>query len=70
MRHVLRLFVGATLCIAANACASVKDKTAPCRRPADLTALVEEPRRECGPMRAVNDPEHAFAMIGLIEGVQ
>lgn len=43
---------------------AAKDKTAPCKRPANLTSYVPDPRQECGPMRSVNsDAEAAFAAI-------
>lgn len=48
-------------------CGTVKEKTAPCKRPAHLTSFVEDPRRECPLMHAVNDPAAAFAAIGVGE---
>ncbi len=51
-----------------SACAAVKDKTAPCKRPAELSSYVRDPRRECGPMHPINDPALAFAAIGVIDG--
>jgi len=35
-------------------CGTVKEKTAPCKRPANLTSFAEDPRRDCGPMALVN----------------
>ncbi|MBY3101279.1 hypothetical protein HFO69_26820 [Rhizobium laguerreae] len=46
-------------------CGTVKEKTAPCKRPADLSSYANDPRRDCGPMRAVNGPAAAFAVLGL-----
>ncbi|WP_226951473.1 hypothetical protein [Rhizobium terrae] len=48
-------------------CGTVQEKTAPCKRPANLTSFAEDPRRECPGMRAVNDPTVAFAAIGIEE---
>ncbi|WP_421405568.1 hypothetical protein [Agrobacterium fabrum] len=46
-------------------CGTVKEKTAPCKRPAELTSYAEDPRQSCGPMREVNDRTAAFAAIGF-----
>jgi hypothetical protein len=41
-----------------------KEKTAPCKRPANLTSYAEDPRQECGPMTSVNgNPSEALAAI-------
>lgn len=48
-------------------CGTVKEKTAPCKRPANLTSYAPDPRRDCPTMRAVNDPTAAFAAIGITE---
>jgi len=62
---VLALFIvafGITGCGTA-----VKEKTAPCKRPANLTSFAENIRRECGPMTSVNgDPVAAMAAINKI----
>ncbi|UIJ91917.1 hypothetical protein Q1M62_02445 (plasmid) [Sinorhizobium meliloti] len=43
---------------------AAKEKTAPCKRPANLTSYVPDPRQECGPMKSVNgDAAAAFAAI-------
>ncbi|MDX0574687.1 hypothetical protein GOD68_31545 [Sinorhizobium medicae] len=43
---------------------AAKEKTAPCKRPANLTSYAPDPRQECGPMMSVNgDPAAAFAAI-------
>lgn len=45
-------------------CGTVKEKTAPCKRPANLTSYAADPRQECGPMSSINgDPSAAFAAI-------
>lgn len=67
MRRIFGLILLAGLSVAATACGSVKEKTAPCKRPANLTSYDEDPRHDCGPMRAVNDPASAFAAIGIVE---
>jgi uncharacterized protein YceK len=46
-------------------CGTVKEKTAPCKRSANLSSFAEDRRRSCGSMRAVNDPAAAFAAIGV-----
>lgn len=46
-------------------CGTMKDKTAPCKRPAGLASYADDPRLECGPMHLVNDPAAAFAAIGI-----
>ncbi|WFS03363.1 hypothetical protein [Rhizobium tumorigenes] len=51
-----------------SGCAALKDKTAPCKRPAGLSSYAADPRRECGPMHPINDPALAFAAIGVIDG--
>ncbi|RWJ82443.1 MAG: hypothetical protein EOR35_06120 [Mesorhizobium sp.] len=49
-------------------CGTVKEKTAPCKRPANLTSYAPDPRLECGPMMSVNgDAASAFAEIVAIE---
>jgi hypothetical protein len=46
-------------------CGMVKDKTAPCKRPAEITPYTHDPRQSCGSMRGVNVPAVPFAAIGL-----
>ncbi|PSH56567.1 hypothetical protein FY050_04760 [Phyllobacterium endophyticum] len=46
-------------------CGTVQEKTAPCKRPAEVTSYADDRRLSCGPMRSVNDPAIAFAAIGL-----
>jgi len=48
-------------------CGTVKEKTAPCKRPANLTSFAEDPRRDCGPMALVNsDSATAQAAINAL----
>nr|WP_246787297.1 hypothetical protein [Rhizobium leguminosarum] len=43
---------------------AAKEKTAPCKRPANLTSYAPAPRQECGTMMSVNDDAaEAFAAI-------
>lgn len=43
---------------------AAKEKTAPCKRPANLTSYAPDPRQECGPMMSVNgDAAAAFTAI-------
>ncbi len=44
---------------------AAKEKTAPCKRPANLTSYAPDPRQECGPMMSVNDD--AAAAFEVIE---
>lgn len=48
-------------------CGTVKEKTAPCKRPANLTSYAPDPRQECGPMMHANsDATAAFAAIDVM----
>lgn len=43
---------------------AAKEKTAPCKRPANLTSYRSDPRQECGPMMSINgEAAAAFAAI-------
>ncbi len=45
---------------------AAKEKTAPCKRPANLTSYAPDPRQVCGPMMSVNgDVAAAFAAIDM-----
>ncbi|RVJ69401.1 hypothetical protein CN167_26785 [Sinorhizobium medicae] len=44
-----------------------KEKTAPCKRPANLTSYAPDPRQECGPMMSVNGD--AAAALAAIEAM-
>ncbi|WP_341487121.1 hypothetical protein [Pararhizobium sp. A13] len=58
--------LSAILAMAAlSGCGTVKEKTAPCKRPAELSSYAQDPRQTCGAMRAINDPAAAFAAIGM-----
>ena len=47
--------------------AAAKEKTAPCRRPANLAGYAADPRVDCGPMLLVNpDGQAALKAIGEI----
>jgi hypothetical protein len=64
----MRALIGIGIILAATAlpaCGTVKEKTAPCKRPAELSSYAEDPRQTCGEMHAVNDPVVAFTAIGL-----
>ncbi|WP_189523829.1 MULTISPECIES: hypothetical protein [unclassified Mesorhizobium] len=50
-------------------CGTPKEKTAPCKRPANVTSYAEDPRVKCGPMRLVNpDRRAALAAINDLTG--
>lgn len=65
-----KLKLSTVLCVALSVlmsgCGSVKEKTAPCKRPAFTTAFAEDPRTDCGPMHPINgDAAHAIdALLG------
>ncbi|MDW9782470.1 MULTISPECIES: hypothetical protein [Sinorhizobium] len=46
---------------------AAKEKTAPCKRPANLTSYAPDPRQECGPMMSVNGD--AAAAVAAIEAM-
>lgn len=46
---------------------AAKEKTAPCKRPANLTSYAPDPRQECGPMMSVN--VDAAAALAAIEAI-
>jgi hypothetical protein len=49
-------------------CGTIKDKTAPCKRPAILTSFVDDPRTNCEPMSLINgDSGKAFAAIEAMQ---
>ncbi|CUX72284.1 MULTISPECIES: hypothetical protein [Agrobacterium] len=60
-----KLAFAATVAAGLAGCAGApKEKTAPCKRPANLTSFVEDPRKDCGSMTSVNgDPSAALAAI-------
>ena len=43
---------------------AAKEKTAPCKRPANLTSYAPDPRQECGPVTSVNG-EAAAALAAI-----
>jgi len=54
-----QLKVGAAMIVASiglvlAGCGTPKEKTAPCKRPANLTSYAPDVRTDCGPMRLVN----------------
>ena len=52
------------LAIALAGCGTPKEKTAPCKRPANLSSYASDARTDCEPMAAVNgDPRAALAAI-------
>lgn len=57
------------LALVAGGCGTPKEKTAPCKRPADLSSYVAEPRLGCGPMTMVNtDPAATLRAIDALQG--
>lgn len=52
---------------ALSGCGTVKEKTAPCKRPANLSAYTEiDPRRECSSMTLINADQSALEAIEAI----
>jgi|UPI0005661EA9 uncharacterized protein YceK len=70
MQRIAAFILATVLPFALSGCGTVKEKTAPCKRPWNLTSFAEDPRHECGPMRAINDPVSAFAAIGMPDAEQ
>jgi hypothetical protein len=56
------------LALAAGGCGTPKEKTAPCKRPANLSSYAPEVRAECGSMRLVNTDR--TAALEAIETLQ
>ncbi|NLS07111.1 hypothetical protein HGP14_27820 [Rhizobium sp. P32RR-XVIII] len=50
-----------------SGCGTAKEKTAPCKRPANLMSFAPDPREDCGAMYRVNNPAAAFAALGIVE---
>ncbi len=68
----MRAIVAFFILMSISGCGTVKEKTAPCKRPANLTSLVEDTRQECGPMQSVNgdgaDALEAIDSLLLVAG--
>lgn len=63
----LKFFILIAIAAGVAGCGTVKEKTAPCKRPANLTSFAKDIRQECGPMAFVNgDPATAIAAINSI----
>lgn len=63
----LKFFISTAIAAGVAGCGTVKEKTAPCKRPANLTSFAEDIRQDCGPMAFVNgDPATAIAAINSI----
>ncbi len=60
----LRLLGFLIMATGITGCGTVREKTAPCKRPANLTAFAEDTRRDCGAALPVNeDPVSAYMAI-------
>jgi uncharacterized protein YceK len=56
--------------VLASGCGTPREKTAPCKRPADLSSYAET-GEECGPMRSINtDSAAALAAIQDLASVE
>jgi hypothetical protein len=62
--RILKGMVVVAIAIASTSCGTPKEKTAPCKRPANLTGYAEDLRTECGPMRLVN-PDGTAALAAI-----
>ncbi|RTM10865.1 MAG: hypothetical protein EKK31_01305 [Hyphomicrobiales bacterium] len=61
---VCTVMVITAVAFVSNGCGTPKEKTAPCKRPANLTGYAADPRVECGPMQLINpDGRAALAAI-------
>jgi len=58
----------ATCTVFLAGCGTAKEKSAPCKRPSvDLMSYAPDPRKNCGDMHRINDPEIAFSAIGVVD---
>jgi uncharacterized protein YceK len=67
MNKAVLLFIA----IAVSGCGTIKEKSAPCKRPANLTSYASDndPRHDCGPMAPVNTDQSALdAIFAITEG--
>ncbi len=67
MNKAVLLFIA----IAVSGCGTIKEKSAPCKRPANLTSYASDndPRHDCGPMAPVNTEQGALgAIFAITEG--
>lgn len=56
------------LTLIVGGCGTPKEKTAPCKRPANLSSYAPERAADCGPMGLVNtDPAAARRAIELLQ---
>jgi len=63
----VKSIVAVGLIIGLAGCGTAKEKTAPCKRPANLTAYEPDPRRDCPSMTSVNgSPSQALAAINAL----
>jgi hypothetical protein len=53
------------LAVLASGCGTPREKTAPCKRPANLTSYASA-GDDCGPMRSIN-PDRAAALAAIQE---
>lgn len=51
------------LAVLASGCGTPREKTAPCKRPANLLSYAN-PGADCGPMRSIN-PDKAMALAAI-----
>ncbi|MGE0284083.1 MAG: hypothetical protein AB7P20_26190 [Rhizobiaceae bacterium] len=62
-RQCIEIALVFALAVLATGCGTPREKTAPCKRPANLTSYAET-GAECGPMRSINtDSAAALAAI-------
>ncbi|UCI10721.1 hypothetical protein [Mesorhizobium sp. B1-1-8] len=64
MRAWLSAFVQISAVLLLTACGTPKEKSAPCKRPPDVSSYTAEPRLECGPVRPVN-PDRRAALAAI-----
>lgn len=59
-RFAAAVCAGVVAAAGLSGCGTVKEKTAPCKRPAALSAYVDDPRQDCGAMQPVLSPDARF----------
>jgi len=62
--RILTGMIVLAITVVSGGCGTPKEKTAPCKRPANLTGYAEDTRTECGPMRLVN-PDDTAALAAI-----
>ena len=63
--RTLTVIVVVAIAFLSAGCGTPKEKSAPCKRPANLSGYAEDRRTECGPMQLINPA--AMAPLAAID---